>query len=114
MFEILLHGGSLGIGHVTARQVAAPSRVRCTSPSFAPAHTTPACRGDSAIANKVAPSKVMRLSVVTPPEPCSCVVSLRVRSGLITLQREPPSVVTCTTWLPTYTRLWSCGEIAMG
>src|SRR6266851_2153497 len=88
MFEILPHGGSFGIAPVTSLHVAPPSRVRCTSPSFEPAHRTPACRGDSAMANRVAPSKVMRLSVVTPPELCSWVVSLRVRSGLITFQLE--------------------------
>ncbi len=26
----------------------------------------------------------------------------------------PPSVVSCTYWLPTYTRLWSKGEMASG
>ena len=51
---------------------------------------------------------------MTPPELCWCVVSLRVRSGLITCQLEPPSFVTCTTWLPTYTFVWSWGEMAMG
>src|SRR5216683_2110333 len=114
MLVIFPQGASLGMFPVTSVQDAPPSRVRCTRPSFDPTQITPACRGDSAMANRVAPSKVMRLSVVTPPELCSWVVSLRVRSGLITFQLEPPSVVTCTTWLPTYTRLWSCGEIAMG
>ena len=32
----------------------------------------------------------------------------------MTVQLLPPSVVRCTTWLPTYTVLWSCGEIAIG
>src|SRR5205814_8571236 len=95
-------------------QVVPPSRVTCTRPSFEPAQITPACTGDSASANSVAPSNVIRLSVVTPPELCWWLVSLRVRSGLTTFQLAPPSLVTCTYWLPTYTRRWSCGEIMIG
>src|SRR5690242_7851416 len=114
MFEILPQGGSFGMPAVTLTHVAPPSRVTCTRPSFEPAQITPVCCGDSAMANSVAPSNVMRLSVVTPPELCWWVVSFRVRSGLITFQLAPPSVVTCTYWLPTYTRAWSCGEIAIG
>src|SRR5438046_2529318 len=114
MFEIFPQGASFGRVPVTSVQVVAPSRVTCTRPSFDPAQSTPARTGDSASANSVAPSNVYRLSVVTPPELCWCVVSLRVRSGLITCQLEPPSVVTCTTWLPTYTFVCSCGEMAMG
>src|SRR5574338_523038 len=108
------HGGSVGMLAVTLVQVVPPSCVTWTRPSLEPVQITPARAGDSAIANSVAPSNVMRLSVVTPPELCWCVVSLRVRSGLITCQLAPPSVVRCTYWLPTYTRVWSCGEMAMG
>src|SRR6266566_1792576 len=111
---ILAHAGILGMFAETLVQCAPPSRVTCTSPSFDPVQITPASSGDSAMASRFAPSNVMRLSVDTPPELCWCVVSLRVRSGLITFQLEPPSVVTCTTWLPTYTFVCSCGEIAMG
>src|SRR2546426_8310174 len=116
MFVIFPQGGSFGMAPVTSVQCAPPSLVTCTSPSFEPAQITPAplCAGDSASANSVAPSNVMRLSVVTPPELCWCVVSLRVRSGLTTCQLAPPSVVTCTTWLPTYTFVWSWGEMAIG
>src|SRR5690242_14003654 len=114
MFEILHQAGSLPSPAVTSVQVAPLSRVTCTSPSFDPAQITPACTGDSAIANSVAPSHVIRLSVVTPPEVCSWVVSLRVRSGEISFQLAPPSVVRWTYWLPTYTREWSWGEIAIG
>src|SRR5216684_6296948 len=114
MLVIFPHGGSLGMFPVTSVQDAPPSRVMCTRPSFDPTQITPACRGDSAMANRVAPSKVMRLSVVTPPELCWCVVSFRVRSGLITFQLAPPFVVTWTTWLPTYTLAWSWGEMAIG
>src|SRR5690349_2879564 len=113
MFEILLHEGSFGMP-ATLTHVAPASRVTCTRPSFEPTQITPACTGDSAMANRVAPSNVIRLSVVTPPELCWCVVSFRVRSGLSTLQLAPPSVVRCTNWLPTYTRRWSCGEIMIG
>src|SRR2546428_12253215 len=116
MFVIFPQGGSFGMAPVTSVQCAPPSLVTCTSPSFEPAQITPTplCAGDSASANSVAPSNVMRLSVVTPPELCWCVVSLRVRSGLTTCQLAPPSVVTCTTWLPTYTFVWSWGEMAIG
>ena len=91
----------------TLVQWAPPSVDTCASPSFDPAQSTPARTGDSASANSVAPSNVIRLSVDTPPELRWCVVSLRVRSGLITCQLAPPSFVTCTTWLPTYTLVWS-------
>src|ERR1051325_11470010 len=116
MLEIFPQGGSLGIPPVTSFQVAPPSRVTCTTPSFEPAQITPAppCAGDSASANSVAPSNVMRLSVVTPPELRWWVVSFRVRSGLTTFQLAPPSVVRCTYWLPAYTFRWACGEIMIG
>src|SRR5256885_3883022 len=80
MFEIFPQGASFGRLPVTSVQVVAPSRVTCTRPSFEPAQITPACTGDSASANSVAPSNVIRLSVVTPPELCWWLVSLRVRS----------------------------------
>ena len=38
---------------VTSVQVAPPSRVTCTSPSFEPAQITPFSTGDSAIVNTV-------------------------------------------------------------
>src|SRR5215471_9177417 len=86
----------------------------CTNPSFVPAQITPASLGDSAMANTVPAYSTPILSGVSPPEiPCR-LLSLRVRSGLITCQLFPPSVVTCTNWLPTYTLLWSCGEMVIG
>src|SRR5436309_10270865 len=103
MLVILPHGGSLGRLPVTSVHCPRPSRVTCTRPWFDPGQITPAWSSDAAMANRDAPWSVMRLSVVTPPEVCWCVVSLRVRSGLMTFQLEPPSLVTCTTWLPTYT-----------
>src|SRR5262245_8200253 len=103
MFTILAQVANFGMFADTIVQCAPPSWDTWTSPSFDPAHSTPAFSGDSASANSVAPSNVIRLSVDTPPELCWWVVSLRVRSGLITCQLDPPSFVTCTTWLPTYT-----------
>src|SRR5437867_2043453 len=91
MFTIFAQGESFGMLLDTSDQCAPPSVLTFTRPSFDPAHRTPARTGDSASANKVAPSNVYRLSVVTPPELCWCVVSFRVRSGLITCQLEPPS-----------------------
>ena len=93
MFTIFDHAGSLAMLGVTSVQCAPPSRVTCTRPSFDPVQITPGSSGDSAMASSVAPSKVMRLSVDTPPELCWCVVSFRVRSGLIAFQLAPPSVV---------------------
>src|SRR5256885_4058905 len=114
MFLILAQGESLGRLPDTSDQCAPPSVETFTRPSFDPTQITPAFTGDSAIANSVAPSNVMRLSVDTPPELCWCVVSFRVRSGLITFQLAPRSVVRCTNWLPAYTCVWSCGEMATG
>ena len=54
------------------------------------------------------------LSGVRPPEGRCRVLSLRVRSGLISFQVSPPSDVACTCWLPTYTVLWSNGEMVSG
>src|SRR5574342_242720 len=105
------HGGRVGMLAVTFVHVVPPSCVTCTRPSLDPVQITPSFTGDSAMANSVAPSKVMRLSVVTPPELCWCVVSLRVKSGLITCQLAPPSEVRCTNWLPTYTWRWSWGGL---
>src|SRR5882672_3676366 len=85
-------GDSFGMLPDTSVQCAPPSVVTFTRPSFDPTQSTPARIGDSASANNVAPSNVYRLSVVTPPELCWWVVSLRVRSGLITCQLAPPSV----------------------
>src|SRR5260370_17237716 len=106
MFEILPQGGSFGIAPVTSLHVAPASRVRCTSPSFEPAHKTPACTGDSAIANRVAPSKVIKLSVVTPPELCWWAAPLRVRSGLIPSHLEPPPALPSPTCPPTQPPFW--------
>src|ERR1700675_3183345 len=103
-----------GIFFVTLFQVFPPSRVIWTSPSFVPAQIVSTSFGDSAMANTVPAYSTPMSSGVDPPEiPCR-LLSFRVRSGLIICQLLPPSVVTCTNWLPTYTLLWSCGEIVIG
>src|ERR1041384_513602 len=94
-------GGRFGMFLVTLVQCAPPSCVTCTWPSVLPVQITPAFAGDSAIAYKVAPSNVVRLSEVMPPELPWCDLSLVVRSGLITVQLWPPLVVMKTTCAPT-------------
>src|ERR671930_1942714 len=96
------HGGRFGIFAVTFAHVLPPSRVSCTRPSFVPAQISPFSRGDSAIANTTSAYTTPMLSGVRPPEMRCFDLSLRVRSGLITFQLIPPSVVTWTYWLPTY------------
>src|SRR6266511_5277962 len=114
MFETVPHDGMPGMPAVTLVHVFPPSRVTCTRPSFVPAQIKPALRGDSAMANTTPAYSTPMLSGVRPPEICCLLLSFSVRSGLITCQLLPPSVVMCTTWLPAYTRLWSCGEIVNG
>src|SRR6266487_313949 len=114
MFDTVPHDGIPGMFAVTFVQFFPPSRVTCTTPSFVPAQIRPALSGDSAIANTTSPYSTPMLSGVSPPEICCLLLSFRVRSGLITCQLLPPSVVMCTNWLPAYTRLWSCGEIVNG
>src|ERR1051325_4611391 len=95
------HGGRLGMFFVTLVQFLPPSRVSWTKPSFVPAQITPASFGDSAIANTTPAYSTPMLSPVSPPEnPCR-LLSFNVRSGLITCQLCPASVVWCTYWLPT-------------
>src|SRR6185503_19436628 len=108
------HAGMPGTFAVTFVHVAPPLRVTWITPSFEPLQITPACARDSAIAISVPPYSTPMLSGVRPPEICCFDLSFFVRSGLIVRQLCPPFVVTCTCWLPTYTLLWSCGEIASG
>src|SRR5207237_10297047 len=83
----------LGMFFVTFVQFLPPSRVICTRPSFVPTQIVPASFGDSAIANTTPAYSTPMLSPVRPPEnPCR-LLSFRVRSGLITCQLLPPSVV---------------------
>src|ERR1700740_3319649 len=114
MLSTVPHSGRFGIFLVTFVQLLPPSRVSCTNPSFVPAQITPASLGDSAIAKTVPAYSTPILSGVSPPEIPIRLLSFRVRSGLMICQLLPPSVVTCTNWLPTYTLLWSCGEIVTG
>src|SRR3990170_6541025 len=95
-------------------QVCPPSRVRCTRPSLVPAQTAPRRRRDSLIAKTTPAYSTPMLSGVSPPEICCRLLSFRVRSGPNTCQLCPPLVVTWTCWLPTYTRLGSCGEMVSG
>ncbi len=99
---------------VTFVQCSPPSRVTCTSPSFVPAQMSPFSFGDSAIANTTPAYSTPMLSGVSPPESVCRALSFSVRSGLITCQLWPPFVVRCTYWMPAYTVLWSCGEMAIG
>src|SRR5207247_10113271 len=102
MFDTVPHAGRPGRFAVTLVQFLPPSRVTCTRPSLVPAHNSPALSGDSAIANTTSPYSTPMLSGVSPPEICCRLLSLSVRSGLITCQLLPPSVVLCADWLPGY------------
>src|SRR5437867_9155038 len=93
--------GRFGIFLVTLVQFFPPSRVIWTSPSLVPAQITPASLGDSAIAKTTGAYSTPMLSPVSPPEKPCLLLSFEVRSGLITCQLLPPSVVWCTNWLPT-------------
>src|SRR5258707_2505840 len=95
------HGGSPGRFLVTLVQFLPPSRVTCTSPSLVPAQINPGSFGDSVIAKTTGAYSTPMLSPVSPPENPCLLLSLVVRSGLITCQLLPPSVVWCTYWLPT-------------
>src|ERR1700730_5448441 len=89
-------GGKPEMFLVTLVQLFPPSRVTCTWPSLVPAQISPCSLGDSAIAKTTGAYSTPILSPVSPPEnPCR-LLSFEVRSGLITCQLLPPSVVTCT------------------
>src|SRR5260370_37889318 len=97
------HGGEPGGFLVPLLQFFPPSGVTCTCPSLVPTQIRPASLGDS-VSAKITPAySTPMLSGVSPPEICWWLLSLRVRSGLMICQLLPPSVVTCTNWLPTYT-----------
>src|SRR6266496_3097877 len=95
------HGGRPGMFLVTLVQFFPPSRVICTSPSLVPAQISPLSFGDSAMANTTELYSTPMLSPVSPPEKTCLLLSFVVRSGLMTCQLCPPSVVWCTYWLPT-------------
>src|ERR1035437_9415484 len=99
------HGGRFGRLAVTFDHRLPPSRVICTCPSLLHVQMTPGSFGDSAIDISASPYSGPTLSPVNPPEgPCR-LLSFSVRSGLISRQLCPPSVVMCTYWLPAYTLL---------
>src|SRR5215831_19064859 len=87
------HGSMFGIFFVRFVQFLPPSRVSCTWPSFVPAQMVPAAFGDSAIANTTPAYSTPILSPVKPPEKPCLLLSFKVRSGLMTCQLLPPSVV---------------------
>src|SRR5262252_730696 len=90
---------------VTLDQFAPLSRVTCSCPSLVPAQVTPFSRGDSAIAKTTPAYSTPTLSGVSPPDRTWRVLSLSVRSGLITCQVCPPSDVRWTCCDPAYTTL---------
>src|SRR5712692_5444578 len=101
MLPTVPHGGRLGMFLVTLVQFFPPSRVICTNPSLVPAQISPFSRRDSAIANTTELYSTPILSPVRPPENPCLLLSLVVRSGLMSCQLWPASVVWCTYWLPT-------------
>src|SRR5260221_11854444 len=105
MLPIVPHSGSPGRLRVTLVHVAPPSRETWTSPSFVPAQRRLGSSGDSAIANTTPAYSTPMLSGLSPPDRRCRFLSLRVRSLLSSRHDVPPSVVTCTCWLPTYTLL---------
>src|SRR5947208_17100869 len=86
MFSTVPHGGRFGMFFVTLVHVLPASRVTSTSPSLVPAHRTPACFGDSAIDMTTPAYSTPMLSGVKPPELCCRLLSLSVKSGLISCQ----------------------------
>src|SRR4030067_3442471 len=91
-----------GIFFVTFVQVFPPSRVIWTRPSFVPAQMQPFSSGDSAMAKTTHPYSTARLSRVSPPEGCIFAGSFGVRSGLISCQLRPASVVRGVYWVHAY------------
>jgi hypothetical protein len=86
----------------TLVQVLPPSRVTCSRPSSEPAQITPRSTGLGARAIRVVKFSAPVASIVMPPErSCLCQSGLSVvRSGLMTVQVSPRSVVLWTYWLP--------------
>src|SRR5574341_300835 len=101
MLDTVPQGGRPVMLDVTLLHVFPPSRVTCTSPSLVPAQISPGFKRDSAIAKTTPAYSTPMLSGVNPPEEPILLWSLSVRSGLITRQLLPPSLVACTCWLPT-------------
>src|ERR1051326_4845704 len=114
MLAIVPHGGMPVRPALRLVHVFPPSLVSCTWPSLVPAQMSPGLSRDSAMANTTPAYSTPMLSGVSPPEGPIRLLSFRVRSGLMTVQLRPPSVVWWIIWLPTYTLLWSWGEMVSG
>src|SRR5262245_9009114 len=85
----------------TLVQLLPPSRVNCRLPSSVPAQIRFWSFGLSAIERIVQWNSARVLSVLISPPLAFCFsLSFVVRSGLITLQLEPPSVVLNSTFPP--------------
>src|SRR5262245_54826496 len=98
-------------GGVTFCQVFPPSRVKCNRPSSDPHQITPGSWGDSTPQKMVQYTSTPVLSlVIGPPEGFCFDLSLRVKSGLMPVQKWPSFVVLNKTLLPAYSVLESCGE----
>src|SRR5215469_9747716 len=95
MFDTVSHGGRLGMFRVTFVHSPLPRFIH-TSPSLVPAQSVPASFGDSAIANTTPAYSTPMLSKVSPPLGPILLRSFSVRSGLMTCQELPPSLVACT------------------
>src|ERR1700760_158462 len=114
MLQMVPIGARSGMFFVTFDQCPPPSFVTLTCPSLVPVQRMPCFTGEAAIEYNTAASYVYRLSCVMPPESPWWLLSFNVKSGLIVFQVWPPSVVSCTYWLPTYTCFESKGEIVSG
>src|SRR5258708_2380558 len=101
MFDTVPHSGMPGRFFVTFVHVFPLSRVSCTSPSFVPAQINPFSSFDSAIANTTPAYSTPMLSGVKPPDRTCLDLSLRVRSGEISVHDRPPSDVASTYCDPT-------------
>src|SRR6185295_16971785 len=93
MLLMVPHGSRLGTLAVTFLQLPPPSSDTCTWPSLVPAQIRPARSRDSAMANTTPEYSTPMLSGVSPPDICCRLLSFLVRSGLISRQVRPPSVV---------------------
>src|SRR5579872_3678188 len=91
MLTVPHSGMSLG---VMFDQLPPPLVVRWINPSSEPAQIRSFCTGDSATEKITSYTSTPVLSLVMgPPEDCCLLLSLRVRSGLMTFQLMPRSVV---------------------
>src|SRR3972149_5745507 len=89
----VIHAGSPGMLGVTLLQRAPASWLTCSRPSLVPAQIKPGCTRDSAIAKTTPAYSTPLLSGGGPPEIFWRLLSFRVRSGEISRQLVPPSVV---------------------